>query len=260
MAGLALSRLKSPQNAAELTGDYTVKALTDRVLQITTTAASPDQAISEANALAAALLTFYADLLKTQEQLVNATLQQQISQAQQQISSTNSQISQLSAQATTSAQEARLNSLQNQRSQAVSALDTLKLDATNNQITVQIATDQALQGSQILDNAVLIAQHGKKRLLLDLGGGLIAGLVLGLSIVVIRALVSDKLHRRDEVARALGAPVKLSVGAVRLTGRSLRRHGLAATAASRSQEDSRASGEGDSIQPSRAREPGRRPR
>ena len=42
--------------------------------------------------------------------------------------------------------------------------------------------------------------------------GLIAGLVLGLGIVVIRALLSDRLYRRDDVARALGAPVKLSVG------------------------------------------------
>ena len=49
------------------------------------------------------------------------------------------------------------------------------------------------------------------------GTGLIAGLALGLFIVVVRALVSDRLRRRDDVARALGAPVKLSVGRVRLS-------------------------------------------
>lgn len=43
--------------------------------------------------------------------------------------------------------------------------------------------------------------------------GLILGLVLGLAIVVVRALVSDRVHRRDDVARALGAPVKLTVDA-----------------------------------------------
>ncbi len=47
------------------------------------------------------------------------------------------------------------------------------------------------------------------------GTGLIAGLALGMFIVVVRALVSDRLRRRDDVARALGAPVKLSVGKVR---------------------------------------------
>ena len=38
------------------------------------------------------------------------------------------------------------------------------------------------------------------------------GLVLGMGIVVIQALVSDRLRRRDDIAQALGAPVKLSVG------------------------------------------------
>ncbi len=36
-------------------------------------------------------------------------------------------------------------------------------------------------------------------------------------IVIIRALVSDRLRRRDDIAHALGAPVKLSVGKVRLS-------------------------------------------
>ena len=43
------------------------------------------------------------------------------------------------------------------------------------------------------------------------------GLVLGLGIVIVRALVSDRLRRRDDVAHALGAPVNLSVGSVRVT-------------------------------------------
>ena len=45
---------------------------------------------------------------------------------------------------------------------------------------------------------------------------------------MIRALVSDRLYRRDDVARALGAPVKLSVGAVRVSRWRPGRRGLAA--------------------------------
>ena len=41
------------------------------------------------------------------------------------------------------------------------------------------------------------------------------GLALGLGIVVVRALVSDRLRRRDDIAYALDAPVKLSVGTLR---------------------------------------------
>ena len=45
--------------------------------------------------------------------------------------------------------------------------------------------------------------------------GLIGGLAVGMGIVVIGALLSDRLRRRDDVAHALGAPVKLSVGTIR---------------------------------------------
>ena len=49
-----------------------------------------------------------------------------------------------------------------------------------------------------------------------------------MGIVIVRAIVSDRLRRRDDVAHALGAPVKLSVGAVRLSRWRPGRHGLAA--------------------------------
>jgi hypothetical protein len=57
--------------------------------------------------------------------------------------------------------------------------------------------------------------------------------IVGLGIVVVGALVSDRLRRRDDIARALGAPVKLSVGDVRLHSKiSLSRLGLRASRAS----------------------------
>ena len=79
------------------------------------------------------------------------------------------------------------------------------------------ATASEVKGSEVLDAAAPIPPHSRlKHLLLYAAIGLIAGLALGLGIVVIRALVSDRLRRRDDVAHALGAPVKLSVGTVRL--------------------------------------------
>jgi hypothetical protein len=47
-------------------------------------------------------------------------------------------------------------------------------------------------------------------------------------VVLIRALTSDRLRQRDDVAQALGAPVKLSVGQLRPNRRLVGRHGLAA--------------------------------
>ncbi len=49
-------------------------------------------------------------------------------------------------------------------------------------------------------------------------GGLLLGLVLGMGFVIVGALASDRLRRRDDIARALGAPVQLSVGRIRIGG------------------------------------------
>ena len=80
-----------------------------------------------------------------------------------------------------------------------------------------MTTATMIGGSKVLDPASPVPPHSRlKHLLLYAGGGLIIGLILGMGIVVLRALLSDRLRRRDDVAHALGAPVKLSVPAMRL--------------------------------------------
>ncbi len=56
---------------------------------------------------------------------------------------------------------------------------------------------------------------------LYLGGGLAGGLAVGLGLVAMLALVSTRLRRRDDIARAIGGPVRLSLGRVRLAGRGM---------------------------------------
>ena len=81
----------------------------------------------------------------------------------------------------------------------------------------------------MLDTAAPIPPNSpKKHLVMYAAMGLFAGLVLGLGIVVIRTLLSERLYRRDDIARALGAPVRLSVGRVHLSRWLPGRRGLAA--------------------------------
>jgi hypothetical protein len=73
-----------------------------------------------------------------------------------------------------------------------------------------------IQGSEVLDTATAAK---KSSLVKGAGlyaiGGLIGGLVIGMAIVVIGAITSDRLRRRDDIAYAFGAPVRLSVGTLR---------------------------------------------
>jgi O-antigen/teichoic acid export membrane protein len=217
----AMSKLGLPQPpaaVAKFVGSYTVTPVTDRVLLFKVSAPSSSEAVARAGALAAKFLQFRAQHARDQGQHLLAALQAQVTQAKQEISSVSSKITQLSAQPVTPAQQAKLASLRAQLSQLQSQLPALKQTVTGNQVTTRLDTTQLVQGSQVLDPAEPVAHSRFKVPALYLVGGLIAGLVLGMGWVVVAALVSDRLRRRDDVAHALGAPVRLSVGSLR-TGR-----------------------------------------
>jgi hypothetical protein len=210
-------------------GSYTAGVVTDKVLLITVNASSSNDAVKRAGALAAAFLRYRADQLKAQQKLVFRGLDQQVAQAKRQVASIRKQISAVSAQPPSAAQRAKLTTLRAERGEATSVLAVLVQTVNTDKASTQTATISQANGSQVLNAAAPVPPHSRlKRLLLYAAFGLIAGLVIGLGIVVVRAVVSDRLYRRDDVARALGAPVKLSVRAVRLSRWRPGRRGLAA--------------------------------
>jgi len=228
VAGLALQRLGMNQDPGTFLGSYTAAVVTDRVLRLTVSARSSDEAVSIANAVAAAFLQFRADLLQQQQQLQSAALDQQVTQDKRHLKSITDQISQLSAQPASSSQPGELSSLRAQRDRASSDLTALEEATSAGKATDQLTTASMITGSKVIDAAGPLAHSRYKLLVLYSVAGFIVGLGLGVGIVVIRALTSERLYRRDDVARALGAPVKLSVPARRATRRFKRRRGLAA--------------------------------
>jgi capsular polysaccharide biosynthesis protein len=228
VAGDALRILRLTQSPESFTGDYSVAVITNRVFAITVKATSYPAAIREANALATAFLRFQAQQLASQAQIVDNSLQQQIAGAQQRVNSISARIKVVLAHPPSATRHAQLSSLSAERSQAVTALSQTKQANLGSEASTKAQTAALVKGSKVLDTAVPLPQHTKKYLLLHVGGGLMAGLLLGLFIVVVRAFVSDKLRRRDDVSRALGTPVKLSTGKIRLGRWRPGRRGLAA--------------------------------
>jgi len=215
VAGLAVRELGLRESAASFLGTYKVVPITERVVVITTSARSSDQAVRNASAVAPAFLKFRAQEMQTQQALVLASLDQQVKQAQQRLSSINSQISQLPSQPASSAQQSQLKSLLDKKAQAENDVSQLQQTASGTRAGNGSATEAAVKGSYVLDPAIPLAHSRLKPLVLKAAVGLIAGLFIGIAIVVISALASDRLRRRDDVAQALGTPVRLSVGAVR---------------------------------------------
>jgi hypothetical protein len=185
-------------------------------MTITASAPSSDQAVLRANAVATAFLQFRAAQMQTQQNLVLASLGQQVSQAQQHLNSINAQISRLVARRASRARRSQLNSLVAQRTAQTDLVYNLGQAVIGGQEATRPATAAAVRGSVILDAATPLPHSRLKSLLLEAAIGLVVGLALGIGIVVIQALASERLRRRDDIARALDAPVRLSVGSVRL--------------------------------------------
>jgi len=213
VAVLTLHRLGSHESINRFLASYQVTPLTDRVLQITATAPSRREAVSRASALATEYLSFRADQLRAEQQLQFTAFGQQISQDKQHLASITEQLGKLPA---SSPQRTTLVAL---AAQGDSDLASLEQQVSSSEAASRLNTATMIGGSAVLDDASPVPQHSRlKYLLLYAAGGLIIGLVLGIGIVILRALLSDRLRRRDDVAQAVGAPVLLSVPTMRARG------------------------------------------
>lgn len=217
VAALALHELGLNESVSDFQKNYVITSPTDQVLQITVSSASSSDAVRKAGALASAFLSWRANLLQSQQAAVLAGLNSQISKTEQNIASLAQQIDQVSAQPPSSQRVAALATLQNQHTQAQTSLVTLEQTASDTQASSQATTESMVKGTTVLNTAAPVLHSRLKLALVYVVGGLIVGLVLGIAFVIIQAIVSDKLRRRDDIAQALGAPVRLSVGAVRIS-------------------------------------------
>ena len=163
--------------------------------------------------MASAFLKFRADNQNGQQNLVLESLDQQINQAKQHVNSINGQINQLSSQPASPAQQSQIGRLRAEQASATDELTNLQIALTDDQTTTEPAMTAALKNSQIL-SVTSLPYSQRKPLVTYTAVGLILGLAVGLSIVILRALLSDRLRRRDDIAYVLDAPVKLSVGSL----------------------------------------------
>jgi capsular polysaccharide biosynthesis protein len=211
VAAGAVQELGSQQSVASLQAAYSVTPLTDTVLQLNVGAPTSAEAIQRASALATSFLKYRAKYAQTQEQQSVAQLDLQYSAAQQRLESLDTEIGQLPVTNLTPAQKIQYDNLETQLGDQKQIMQY----ATATQAANKTATDAMVSGSYVLNPAALVSHSRVKSAALYVAGGLFVGLVVGMAIVIIGALLSSRLRRRDDVAIALGAPVRLSVGSLR---------------------------------------------
>jgi hypothetical protein len=180
---------------------YKATNLGTSILSIKASAASGAAAIAESNAVAQAFLQVRTQV---QSELTNATvtsLNSEIQQLQTDVANVQAQMQGLNPGPALTALE---NQLQN---------DAQQIGSLKAQVRQANASEKLVSGrSAILDQAYVVVTSKKKTMVKDGLSGLVAGLALGLGIVITAELLSDRPRRRADVAAALGAPVDLSVG------------------------------------------------
>jgi capsular polysaccharide biosynthesis protein len=211
VAALVVRQLGLRQTPASLQAASTVTLVSDNVLSFNVGAPSANDATQRVTALVTNFLKFRAQYELAEQQQQLSELDGQFSEAQKSLTPINTKISQVSAEPSSSAQRAELANLETQRG----VESQIEQYATNNKAATQTATAAMIDDSKMLGVATAIPRSHVKGPALYVGSGLLGGLAAGLAIVIITALVSDRLRRRDDVAEAMGAPVMLSVGTLR---------------------------------------------
>jgi capsular polysaccharide biosynthesis protein len=200
VAQLAVTQLHLHESPQNLLTQYGGTSLSSQVLQIQVAAPSVDEALRRANALAAAFLTFRGQQYERANQAVVSGLQSQLVNLSTQIEDLGNAASGTEATAIVAQRNEDLAE-QGQLTQ------TIRNDMTN--------TTSVVDGSNVLARAIATGHSRFKRVVIDAGIGLLAGLVVGIGVVLLSAAVSDRVRRREDVALALGTPVELSLGPFR---------------------------------------------
>jgi capsular polysaccharide biosynthesis protein len=196
-----IARLRLPLTADQLLADYQGVAISDAVLQVSLTAPSAAEAVERTNALVTSFLSVRTQLFQTQTQAAVTTLQNQVTPLEANVRSLDSQIAAAGPSSSTA-------SLVTDRGQDLLQISQIQQTINGD----EAATNEVIDGTRVLGTATLVKHSSVKRLAMDATYGLIGGLALGLGLVAIQTVVTDRLRRRDDIAAALRAPVTLSVG------------------------------------------------
>jgi capsular polysaccharide biosynthesis protein len=182
--------------------------LSTQLMTVTVSAPSGQEAIRRVTGLTSAYLDFRAEKLS---RFADSTVRAN----QQRIHELNTKIAALSkrytAAAATPGEEQVAEGLFTQRVQLQSQVATAEQENSQTKLQNQALMD----ASSVVDSPSIVGKSQLKSAVRAVVSGLIGGTALGLALVLVPAVLSRRLRRRDDVARALGLPVRFSAGRVR---------------------------------------------
>ena len=220
VAQAAVGRLALRLSPKDLSSDVRVTPLTSDVLQLTVKGPTAGDAIRRADAMADAFLAFRRDEFERQSRAVVDALETRRRELTDELTVVNDEVTAFrgSDQGDDSAVRAlgdllvRRSSLSDQIAQLRQRIDQSLIDPAS-----------VVQKSRVLDRASADDRSPLTVLAANVAAGTVAGLAIGAGWVVVAAVLSDRVHQREDVVAGLSAPVAVSVGPLRGSLRVQRR-------------------------------------
>jgi len=175
------------------------------VLQLTMTGPDNAEAARRLDAFSKAYLKFRGDQLGAQADILISGYEDRITELDTKVKAATAQIEQLAAEG--QSQSDTLSDAVTNRSQLTGQISDLQQQVQE----AKVQRASVVAASKVIDPAAAVHVSHIKRPALTLFSGLIGGLALGLVVVILQALLSDRLWLRIEVASALDTRVPLSV-------------------------------------------------
>lgn len=198
----ALAQLHEPGlTAAGLLGKQPGTLLSQNVLQISVAGPSPATALRRVNLLTSAYLSFRAHQYDQQMRSIVDAARAQLTKLQREVTTLTATIG------LASTSSGRRTILEAQKTTALTEITSLEATIQQDNLNKLAVTN----GSRVLGRGALVPSSRQKVIILDAATGLVAGLGLGLIVVLVLAMLSDRVRRREDVAALLGAPVGVSV-------------------------------------------------
>jgi capsular polysaccharide biosynthesis protein len=201
VAQRVIDLLKLPISQDDLLKEYTVAAKTDRVLEITAAGKTSDEATKLAGVVAQVFLIYRKEQIALQDAPLlrdEAAAKNDLAVAEQAARAAGDDPTANELKHPNSPEGVRLSAARDQYAYVQQQLLDSQVEALR------------MNSSRLLDVATPVPVSAKRALVINAGTGLIAGLFIGLAFVVVRALISDRLWKRQDIALALGTRVRLS--------------------------------------------------
>jgi hypothetical protein len=217
VATQAITNLGLTMAADDFLASVTAVSESSDLMSLSLTAPTDEEAVRRLDALTSTYLAFRAAQLALQSDVVVNGMNQRIAELQAEVAELTERINELSTADEPGTSD--LNDAISQRARVTARIDTLEQSVQD----ATLRNDSIASSSRVIDAAAVEPAGMKRRIMLTLASGLIAGAALGCGTVLFLAITSDRLRRRFDVAAALEVTVLVSVRRIVPLPRPLRR-------------------------------------